>query len=256
MTRDRRFGWRDRLRSLYLWHRYAGLTVALLALHLAVTGILLNHAHDLGFDRHYLDSDWLLDLYGVEAPPATGYRIGAHWYSSLGTQLYRDAQLLEAEAGPVVGAISQDGIVAVATPDTVLLLTPNGETVDRLATPAPATGLVAAAGKAVLITRQGRFAADPGFLGFTPSSQTVDAAAPQTPPAALRRQLERRYRGHLITEERFLRDLHSGRLLTHAGPWLVDLAGVLLCLLALSGIRVWWQRRKQRQLHRQHHRRG
>lgn len=256
MTRNRRFGWRDRLRSLYLWHRYAGLTVALLALHLAVTGILLNHAHDLGFDRHYVDSGWLLDLYGVEAPPAQSFRVETHWYSSVGKQLYRDDRLLADDAGPIVGATEHDGIVAVATPARVWLLTPNGEEIDTLAAPAPATGLIDTAEGVVLVTRDGAYAAGADFLGFTPTHRSARAPVPGPPPAPLRQRLARAYRGHVISEERLLRDLHSGRLLSHAGPWLVDLAGVLLCLLALSGIRVWWQRRKSRQQHRQHHRRG
>lgn len=256
MTRNRRFGWRDRLRSLYLWHRYAGLTVALLALHLAVTGILLNHAHDLGFDRHYIDSHWLLDLYGVEAPPARGFRVGTHWYSSLGSQLYRDDRLLPDAAGPVVGAVAQQGIVVVASRDAVLLLTPDGEEIDRLTTPAPATGLVDTASAVILATRQGNYRAGADLLGFTPVHTQVNTPASAAPPAQLQRRLAQAYRAHVISEERFLRDLHSGRLLWKAGPWLVDLAGVLLCLLALSGIRVWWQRRKSRQQHRQHHRRG
>ena len=55
------------LRSLYLWHRYIGLAAALFVIVLTVTGLLLNHTEELGLDSSSVQSDTLLDWYGIHA---------------------------------------------------------------------------------------------------------------------------------------------------------------------------------------------
>jgi len=251
MTRTRRVNWRDRLRSVYLWHRYAGLTVALLAIHLAVTGIVLNHAHDLGLDSHYLQSDWWLGMYGVEAPTPVSFALGDHHVSGAGDRIYWDGREVLRDAGSLHGAVALPQAVAVATADSVFLFTPDGRRIDRLEAPAPVDGVGRSADKhLVLITRRGEFAADAGLLGFHRSAAQVKPAQPTPVAATLTRTIKQSWRHHTITEERFVRDLHSGRLLGLAGPWLLDLAGILLCLLGLTGIWVWWQRRRAQRAHR------
>ena len=49
-------------------------------------------------------------------------------------------------------------------------------------------------------------------------------------------------RGHSISWERLLLDMHSGRIATRAGTFLVDLAGILLLFLAITGLTIWFKR--------------
>ena len=70
---------RIKLRSLYVWHRYIGITVALFVLILSTTGILLNHTERFQLDSQHVQSDLILDWYGIHAPQkmisfATGAR--------------------------------------------------------------------------------------------------------------------------------------------------------------------------------------
>ena len=68
---------RIKLRSVYQWHRYIGVTVALFAILLAVTGMLLNHTGELDLDSTYVDSPWLQDWYGIKGPAhVTAYSAG------------------------------------------------------------------------------------------------------------------------------------------------------------------------------------
>jgi len=46
-----------------------------------------------------------------------------------------------------------------------------------------------------------------------------------------------------LTWERVMLDLHSGRLLGKPGVFGVDLMGVFLCSLAMSGTAMWWLHR-------------
>lgn len=247
MTR-RRF-LREKLRSIYLWHRYAGLLAALLALWLAVSGILLNHAHELGLDRTAVESDWLLSAYGIQAPPPRSFRAGKAWISQLGSRLYLDTQPIGECRGVLQGAAASGGLLVAVCEQSVWLLQPDGTVIERLDVPAPVSGAdLGPEGRLVLHTTRGRLLADAAFLGWetAPPELGTQAIEPRPTPAELAARLKSAYRGQSLDWERVLLDAHSGRLFGRLGVWLMDAAGLLLILLSLSGLIVWWQRRAQR----------
>ena len=49
------------LRSLYIWHRYIGISTAIFVIVLTFTGLVLNHTDELELDAAYVQSDFLLD---------------------------------------------------------------------------------------------------------------------------------------------------------------------------------------------------
>jgi hypothetical protein len=53
------------------------------------------------------------------------------------------------------------------------------------------------------------------------------------------RELGRDYRGRVLTLERLMLDLHSGRLFGLGGTWLMDIVAALLVILAASGMWLW-----------------
>jgi len=55
----------------------------------------------------------------------------------------------------------------------------------------------------------------------------------------VQRSLLDQYRGSGLSWERLLLDLHSGRLFGSVGVFIIDLAGIALLLIALSGVWVW-----------------
>ena len=68
MSRRHRRKQRLKLSSFYVWHRYMGVSAAVLVLIVAVTGVLLNHTENFQFDSEHIKSDWVLDWYGIKAP--------------------------------------------------------------------------------------------------------------------------------------------------------------------------------------------
>ena len=50
------------------WHRRIGFTAAIFLLNLAITGIMLNHYDDLELHKKYIESDWIIGMYGIKAP--------------------------------------------------------------------------------------------------------------------------------------------------------------------------------------------
>jgi len=250
-----------RLRSLFLWHRYLGLTAAALVMVLALTGLALNHSPALGLDRQPVRSPWLLAWYGM-APPEeiTAFRAGRLWLAELDGRLYVDHGRLEAvrdgeEGGlRLLGAVEGPrGLVVAATARRLLLLTPEGELVeglDEASLPGPVRRLgVDGAGRVVLETPAGSFRADEELLNWEPVGEPADGATavrwaePRRLPPPLRRELLARWVPEL-TLERVLLDLHSGRILGAHGELVMDAAAVLLLLLALTGLGHWLLRRR------------
>ncbi|HED18424.1 MAG TPA: PepSY domain-containing protein, partial [Gammaproteobacteria bacterium] len=67
MSRHHRRKQRFKLRSFYVWHRYMGVGAAAFMLVIAVTGVLLNHTEGLQLDSRHVQSNWILDWYGIQA---------------------------------------------------------------------------------------------------------------------------------------------------------------------------------------------
>ena len=245
MTHPSRHKRRQRWRSLYLWHRYLGLAAALLALVLAVTGILLNHAGELRLSRLAVHNAWLQDWYGIR-PPASGqvFTTRDHRLAFLPPYLWLDGRQLPGEYDAVYGVVQTRDFVVVATGDSLLMLNRAGELLDRLdpdsGLPAPPLGVgLSTRGQVVLRTAQGLFAADAQLLGW----QAHDGAARwsqgrMADPLALT-ELQRRWRALALDWQRVLLDLHSGRIAGQAGVWVMDAAAVILVFLSLSGGIIW-----------------
>lgn len=258
MNRRRRH--RLKLKSFYVWHRWLGLAAALFVILLAVTGLMLNHTEALRLDARHVHSDWLLDHYGIHAPAEVpAHAAGEHWISQWGRRLYLDTRDLgETADGRLIGAGRFGELILIALERALLLVTPEGDVVERLGAeslPAlPLQGLGRSPdGRPQLHTPRGSFVADGELLGWQRIGRSAIQRAPagELPPA-LRERLLRTWRGQGLSLERVILDLHSGRILGAAGVFVMDAAAVLLLLLAFSGSGIWIVRTlRERQRNRQ-----
>lgn len=242
-TRGRRVAW------LWRWHGRAGVLACVLLLLLAMTGLALNHAEDLRLDERKVDWDWPYALYGsAVAGTWKGYAAGESWVLQGGEgRLYLGTRAIGSCDGTLVGAVGIDGMLLVACERELLLLTPEGDRIDALnaaaGLPLPVTGCALQDGVAHVLAGGRWQAFDPDDMGFSPSPMGDARPLPATvPPEALIERLGRA--SEWLHWERFLLDLHSGRLFGRAGVIVVDAGGVLSLLLALSGIVMWGARRR------------
>lgn len=242
----------SRQRSWYrTFHRWVGALAALFVLLLALTGIALNHSHSWRLDQRHVDWPWLLDLYGIEAPaPAASFGHGEHRATLLGQQLYFDGRPVVADVAALTGMITLDGFAVVGSADSVLLLTPAGELVERVdlgaILPGPIDRLGVLDDRAVLAAGGARFFSDPEVTRFDPLEHDppglIDWSTQSPPPPPLLLALSEDYRGRGLTIERLLTELHSGRIVGKAGPLLMDMAALCLIGLSLSGLVLWIRR--------------
>ena len=239
-------------RQALLWHRRLGLAAAVLAMLLAVTGVLLNRTEALGLDRRFVDAEWLLGWYGVDAAaPEAGFAAGALHVSQAGGRIYLDSAAIAEAAAPLVGAVRSGPVVAAATEEAIYLFAPDGALVEKavpVGVPRPLRGLAAGAGRALFLRAGGgAWAGDLDLSAWRPAGAAEGPAdwprAQPLPPDLAERIAESR-RGAGLPWERVVLDLHSGRLFGAWGPLAMDAAAAALVLLALTGFYNWLARRR------------
>lgn len=253
MSRHHRRKQRFKLRSLYVWHRYMGLSAALVAVLVAATGILLNHTEEFEFDSRHVQADWILDWYGI-APPAEllSFPIGERHVTLMGEHLYLDRKEIDGEYRDLVGALAMGEVLVVGVSNSILLLTPRGELIERLRSEdgVPA-GMkrIGTDGSDSLVVQGSHdlYRSDRDFLRWERAevpAASIRWAQPGALDPQLKSSLQQHFRGEVLPLERLLLDLHSGRFFGSLGPWVVDAAALLITLLALSGTWIWLKRRR------------
>lgn len=232
-------------------HRWCGIGAVAFVIVLSISGIALNHAELLGLNQRYVQAEWLLYFYGIEAPPPAGnYRAGAHQVTQLGERLYLDERELAANAGPLAGAVEVGEVIAIAAGATLLLATSAGELIESLEIDGAGTiGRIGRLERTVVVSKGGLwYRSDEEIVSLSPvagiAAMEVNWSAPTPIEPARLKKLGRLYRGRGITGARLLADLHSGRLFGRHGPLVMDLAGVVLLVLGATGLILFIRRRR------------
>lgn len=238
------------VKTLALWHRLAGMISAVFILVLAITGILINHTHQLGLAERHINSNTLLTWYGMAAPAdAISYPVGRAWITHIGDRLYYDENQIDGRYGEVIGAVSLEDNIVVALAGTLLLLDSQGNIVEQLPIQQELPGGIDAIGElnGQLVARgsQAYYRADKEFTHWQRMrNPKVSWSTPAVAPEELRVSIQQRYRNQMLSMEQVIRDLHNGRILGSWGYLLMDGAALVFIVLAASGVWLWWRRRE------------
>ncbi|MDF1821486.1 MAG: PepSY domain-containing protein [Alcanivoracaceae bacterium] len=233
------------------WHRWLGVLVTLPVIVLCITGLLLNHSDGLGLGKTPMPA-WLAGSYGVNLPQSfKGVPYGDDWLVASGERLYRvpaqgDTSLLADCPAPLRGGVRFGVSTVVACNNDLLLLDEDGRVREQLG---PAWGVppferLGRHGDALVLEASGELSQfSLTTLATSPLPDGVDwepaqLASVPDPLVARVRPLSMPASLHW---ERLLQDLHSGRLFGAVGERIMDLAALVLVLLAVSGITMWWR---------------
>lgn len=233
-----------------VWHKWSGLLIALPILIVALSAFLMAHRKTLGTEDIKVAAQWLP---GYQATPANATRnearsmlrtVGGETYVGTLGGLYRltgDRLVAVEEIGDTqIRGLAEAAWGRVAAARSGIWLETDGKW-QRIvkgdawnATNQPDGSIVVAIrDKGLLASHDGRrWQADPGVTTALGSLQN-DADEP-------------------IALSRLVFDLHTGRaLFGKEGEWIwIDLLSLALCLLALTGVYMWW-RTKRRKAFRQ-----
>jgi PepSY-associated TM region len=244
---------RRRLMSvLWRWHGRVGLLAALFLLLLATTGIALNHSAELGLDRRFVDWPWLSRAYGDDSGDLPAFQVGEHWLSRAANgRVYFDAKEVAPCSGKLVGAVALGELLYAGCTEELLVITVSGELVESVnaSTGLPASVEAIGIMDQQMVLQAGGiwWLADLGLMDFSQRA-TASGAAQQL----IARRLPESIRAAIpapdqwLSWERLLLDVHSGRVVGRLGVLWMDAVGVLLIILGLSGIVMWWLRRRRR----------
>lgn len=232
---------------LHRWHRRLGMFSALFVLWLALSGLVLHHSDGLGLDQLRIRAPWLTQWYGLNAePPASGYSADGHWLAGNDEATVLDGTALSPPIPQPLGMVAAAGLLVVATPHTLVLLTPQGQRVDELKNgqlPVPDVHRLGSADGAIVIRDERDYVSPDGeswqaFAGTAQWSQSVTLTPAQRALAAplLRPSL---------SALRVLSDAHSGRLFGRYGPLLIDASAIAFVLLAISGVWIYARRSRR-----------
>ena len=232
------------------WHRFIALPGALFLLFLAFTGSVINHADFFGLNARQIEQPWLLSWYGLKEPSSLeSFSVPGQILTRAGKRLYLDGHEVARTGGNPVGAVAIGGLLVVASSETLLLLTPSGELVERLQVAQIKSGKIVAIGQSrsglvVLKIGSGMMQADRDLLNWQPlleDNNTVQWSVATPTPEAIGQLVNRNYLGPGLSLEQLLLDLHGGRFFGSAGMVVYDLLALVLVTLALTGL-VLWQR--------------
>lgn len=234
---------KNRLPLYYKIHRYLGLAVALFLIWLAVSGILLNHTETLKLDESRVNNAVVDKLYGVKKPQlGHTFKLKHGWLLKYGDNILLNEIILMRHTEEVLGALQTDQLIAVASPQQVILFSAEGELIDNLSAPEPIQRLGQQAGLIIVQSATKNYALNDELTDWIETTTTPIWINASTPPQTLLSNLQKTFNGEGPTLEQVILDAHSGRLFKQMGVYLVDLVALLTILLTVIGVYLWLAR--------------
>ena len=244
-------------RILFLkWHRSIGIFSAGFMFFLALSGLVLNHAHNIGLDKQSISFKPLLSWYGVEIQSSdSGFPFGDSWLSNQQNSLYwNDKRIVDCPE--LRTSLAYQNFILALCSENIIVLTAKGlivEVISELPEQIVSMATMSTNNKvrpALLLNGESKnYIFDLENLEFTPTddvkntiTNSESVALPSLLPSPLLSSLDNIASDHSITWERLLLDLHSGRFFGQAGIMLVDLLALMFIFLSITGAWLWLRR--------------
>ncbi len=231
-------------------HRLLGVSSLIFLLIISVTGILLNHAESLGLSKRSASNPLLVRLYGID-PLVIDAAFAANGLSFVSSDrvLYVEGKRTATDLTPLVGVVETSEEIIAGTSSELLVLTSDGVLVERFTPELPA-----AISRLGLLEGQPLSEIDLQFYAIDARQMQLAEILPVAesavqwsqnvePPAHITKAVSSAALGQVLSVERVLSDLHSGRLLPTIGRYVADLAALCLIYLCITGSILWFRRR-------------
>lgn len=230
---------------LYKLHRYMGLLSALILIMLAVTGIALNHTEDLKLDKRKINSNTILNWYGIPSPQnLKSFATLDHWLTQVNQDIYVDNAMLITTEENLLGSIETEEFIVAALSNSLLLISVEGELIEQ--TPLSNIKRIGLNSKkaVVIIAGKEQLSSNDGLLSWHSDNNKAVIWSKNTPlPENIKQTIQNHFRSSILPLERVLLDLHSGRFFGMIGVIIVDISGVFVIILSLSGLAIWLRRK-------------
>ncbi len=178
-----------------------------------------------------------MNWYGLHGmAPTQGYPCDRHWVVAGGDTTLLDGKPLMPPVRTLRGAVSVDGVLYIASVDSLVLLKPDGTHIDTFnSLPITSIRRIGTVGNRIAIENHNAFASVDGEHWQTIAPGEVRWSQPENLPAPVRAATAAHLQPSLPLA-RVVADAHSGRLFGRYGPLLIDATGLAAILLAASGV--------------------
>ena len=236
------------LKKIVDLHRYIGLGICIFLVHLALTGIFLNHSIGLRLDKTFVTWPWLLNQYNLSVPePVNIFTIGKNNFSTIdGEVFFNDKPIFLAEE-ELLGAIQNRDTFILASSSIITVISKEGYIINKdNILPFTIKNIGFYGDEVAINDSEDKIWSSESINGVW--KLTENMTAQWSKEGSLnpenKEKIRKYYVGDGVSLEQIILDFHSGAIFQKAGKIFFDVISILLIILSFTGIWLWTIKRK------------
>ena len=237
-----------KLKKIVDLHRYIGLGICIFLVHLAITGIFLNHSIGLRLDKTFITWPWLLNQYNLSVPePANIFTIGKNNFSIIdGEVFFNDKPIFLAEEDLLGVSQNQDTFI-LASSSTITVISKEGYIINKEnVLPFTVKNIGVNGDEVVINDSEDKIWSSESINGVweLTENRTVQWSIEGSITPTNQEKIRKYFVGDGVSLEQVILDFHSGAIFQKAGKLFFDIISILLIILSFTGIWLWTIKRK------------
>jgi hypothetical protein len=239
---------KKKLKKIVDLHRYIGLGICIFLVHLAITGIFLNHSIGLRLDKTFVTWPWLLNQYNLSVPePANIFTIGKNNFSTIdGEVFFNDKPIFLAEE-ELLGASQNRDTFILASSSTISVISNNGFIINKEnVLPFTIKNIGIYGDEIVINDSEDNIWSSESINGVWKLTENiaVEWSKEGSITPTNHEKIRKYYVGDGVSLEQIILDFHSGAIFQKVGKIFFDIISILLIILSFTGIWLWTIKRK------------
>ena len=239
---------KKKLKKIVDLHRYVGLGICIFLVHLAITGIFLNHSIGLRLDKTFITWPWLLNQYNLTVPePANIFTIGKNNFSTIdGEVFFNDKPIFLAEEDLLGVSQNQDTFI-LASSSTITMISNDGYIINKEnVLPFTVKNIGIFGDEIVINDSEDKIWSSESINGVWELTQNraVQWSMEGSITPINHEKIRKYFVGDGVSLEQVILDFHSGAIFQKAGKLFFDIISILLIILSFTGIWLWTIKRK------------
>ena len=239
---------KKKLKKIVDLHRYVGLGICIFLVHLAITGIFLNHSIGLRLDKTFITWPWLLNQYNLTVPePANIFTIGKNNFSTIdGEVFFNDKPIFLAEEQLLGVSQNQDTFI-LASSSTITMISNEGYIINKEnVLPFTVKNIGIFGDEIVINDSEDKIWSSESINGVWELTQNraVQWSMEGSITPINHEKIRKYFVGDGVSLEQVILDFHSGAIFQKAGKLFFDIISILLIILSFTGIWLWTIKRK------------
>lgn len=239
---------KKKLKKIVDLHRYVGLGICIFLVHLAITGIFLNHSIGLRLDKTFITWPWLLNQYNLTVPePANIFTIGKNNFSTIdGEVFFNDKPIFLAEEDLLGVSQNQDTFI-LASSSTITMISNEGYIINKEnVLPFTVKNIGINGDEVVINDSEDKIWSSESINGVweLTENRAVQWSMEGSITPINHEKIRKYFVGDGVSLEQVILDFHSGAIFQKAGKLFFDIISILLIILSFTGIWLWTIKRK------------